>query len=104
MAYIPRAKLKGYLLSDSHPVGKAKARFFHRFGYDESTIERLESDFINIAQSHDVTEVATTAHGTKYIMDGFLNTPIGRQVLVRTVWIVDAGQDRPRFVTAHPTR
>ena len=36
LAIIDRAKLEGYLLSASHPVGRFKARFFARLGFTAS--------------------------------------------------------------------
>jgi hypothetical protein len=38
----------------------------------------------------------------KYISDGWMITPQGDRVKLRAVWIVDKGQDHPRFVTAYP--
>ena len=43
-----------------------------------------------------------TAHGIKYILDGGLEAPGGKAPVVRTIWIVDRGLDRPRLVTAYP--
>ena len=50
----------------------------------------------------DVREVIESPYGTKYILEGGVETPAGRIVQVRTVWIIDAGQDHSRFVTAYP--
>ncbi len=33
--YIPELELTGYLLSESHPIGRSKARVFRHMGYDE---------------------------------------------------------------------
>lgn len=33
---------------------------------------------------------------------GTIVAPDGRQAVIRTVWIVEPGVDRPRFVTAYP--
>lgn len=30
-AYIPLLKIKDYLLSETHPIGKSKAKFFRSF-------------------------------------------------------------------------
>ena len=38
----------------------------------------------------------------KHVVDGALATPHGDVVWLRTVWIIDTGLDRPRFVTAYP--
>jgi hypothetical protein len=101
-AYIPSSKLLDYLLSKTHPVGRSKAVFFRALGFYEANVDELEHGLLAIAQSEDVKEVVTTTHGTKYVIDGPLQTPDGRLVQVRTVWIIDKGQDRPRFVTAYP--
>jgi hypothetical protein len=103
-ARVPLAKLTNYLLSLSHPVGGAKAKFFRRLGFDESTVLELKRGLIAIATSQPVSESVTSVHGTKYIVDGNLDAPGGTRVQVRTVWIVEPGEDHPRFVTAYPFR
>ncbi|MEM1041982.1 MAG: DUF6883 domain-containing protein [Bacteroidota bacterium] len=40
-------------------------------------------------------------HGMKYVVDGDLPTPSGHSVRVRTVWIVDPTDPRPRLITAY---
>lgn len=101
-AYIPSAKLQGYLLSQTHSVGQAKAKFFREFGYDETNISRLETDLLAVAQNEEVADTLATPFGTKYILDGRLPTPANTIVNVRTVWIIEHGESKPRFVTAHP--
>lgn len=101
-AYIPRSKLEDYLLSETHAVGRAKAKFFRMFGFDEHNIDFLEKGLLTIAHNEDVSAVVSSPHGEKYIVDGTLHTPINRLIRVKTVWIVDKGQDKPRFVTAQP--
>lgn len=34
-AWVPSEKISGYLLSDTHPVGKSKARVFRAVGFTE---------------------------------------------------------------------
>ncbi len=101
-AEVDPGKLGRYLLSESHPVGKAKARFFRDAGFDESTIELLVQGLLQIARTQEVVGTATTVHGQKYILEGELETPAGRRLRLRTIWIIDQGQDRPRLVTAYP--
>jgi len=101
-AYIPSPKLHDYLLSKTHPVGRWKARFFRALGFDETNVEVLEQGLIAIAHSEDVKDVIPSVYGTKYVIEGSLQTPTGSLVQVQTVWIIDAGQDRPSFVTAYP--
>jgi hypothetical protein len=101
-AHISREKLVDYLLSEKHAVGKSKAKFFRRFGFDETNVGQLERALLTIARQERVIEINASVHGAKYVIDGVIRTPEGAVVRVRTVWIVETGQDAPRFVTAHP--
>lgn len=101
-AYIPSPKLHNYLLSKVHSIGKWKAGFFLSLGFDVTNVNELERHLIAIAHSVEVREVIPSAHGTKYVIDGLLQALDGRSVQVRTVWIIDVGEDRPRFVIAYP--
>jgi hypothetical protein len=100
-AYLPREKLTGYLLSQTHAVGKSKAQFFRAHGYSEQTVDRFEHDLLDVVRTNDVQQVAESPHGTKYVVDGILETPRGTLVEIRTVWIIGP-DERPRFVTAYP--
>ncbi|HHH42224.1 MAG TPA: hypothetical protein ENK56_09520 [Chloroflexi bacterium] len=102
LAYVPPRKLTDYLLSETHAVGKAKAKFFRKMGFKAQRIEVLRQALLEIAQTGEVKEVIETPCGKKYIVDGVLHTPSGRQARIRTVWIVETGQESPRFVTAYP--
>jgi uncharacterized protein DUF6883 len=41
-------------------------------------------------------------HGTKYVLECAMDTPDGNNPCVRSVWIMEAGQNSPRLVTAYP--
>jgi hypothetical protein len=101
-AYVPSRKLTGYLLSESHAVGKAKARFFRLLGFDETNVPALEEALLRIAQGPESVERITTQHGTKYVAEGPMATPSGVIIRIRTIWIVEEPDERPRFVTAYP--
>jgi len=100
-AYVPREKLTGYLLSQTHAIGRSKAQFFRAHGYSEQTVDRFEHDVLDVVKTNDVQQVTETPHGTKYVVDGTLETPRGTLVEIRTVWIIEP-DERPRFVTAYP--
>jgi len=40
---------------------------------------------------------------SKYVAEGDLVTPSGIRAQICTVWIVETGENIPRFVTAYPT-
>jgi hypothetical protein len=101
-AFIQPVKLTEYLLSETHSIGKSKAKFFQNFGFNKDNSSLLEQELLTIARNHEVIEVISTIHGTKYVMTGTINTPVNRPVNILTVWIIDAGEEDPRFVTARP--
>lgn len=101
-AYIPISKLKDYLLSETHSVGKFKAKFLRSVGFNETNTHLLKQGLINIAHSQNIKEAVSSPHGIKHIIDGLLQTPACGSIKMRTVWIIDRDQDRPRFVTAYP--
>lgn len=101
-AYIPQAKLINYLLSESHVVGRSKAIFFRNLGFNEMSVALLEKALLLIAQNEEVTEIISSVHGKKFLIDGYIQSPNRRTAKVRTIWIIDKNQDKPRFVTAYP--
>ena len=101
-ALVPSEKLTDYLLSDLHPVGRAKALFLKNLGYDDTDVDILARDLLAIAQEEDISAVQTSEYGTKYVVDGFIQTPSGSTVAMRTVWIIELESRQPRLVTAYP--
>jgi hypothetical protein len=101
-AYIPSPKLYNYLLSKTHPIGRWKAGFFRIHGFNETNVHVLRQQLMAIIHTEDVKDIVLSPHGTKYIIEGALKTPVGSRVQVRTVWIIDSDQSHPRFVTAYP--
>ena len=101
-AEIDPAKLRDYLLSESHPVGRFKARFFGHLGYESDKWERLEGDLRRQHLTTDIHSSIETFYGTKYEIRGTLMGPAGRSGLVVSIWIVLVGEGIPRFVTAYP--
>lgn len=101
-AYIPKEKLTDYILSESHPVGSSKAKFFRGLGFDETNVGQLTKSILRIAKTNDVKDVRKFSYGTNYIVEGSIETPIGKTVIITTVWFAQTEKNRPRFVTAYP--
>jgi len=101
-AYIFISKITDYLLSETHIVGRSKARFFRSFGFDETNVSQFEQGLIHIAQTELVSEITETIYGKKYVIDGELETPNGNMIHLRTVWVIETGDDIPKLVTAYP--
>lgn len=92
-------KLLDYLLSDSHPIGKSKAKYLRSFGFSNANVELLKQGLITIAQTEDVKEVISSTHGVKYVIDGSLQTPVKVFIKLRTIWIIEKGEEVARFIT-----
>ena len=101
---ISKAKLAQYLLSSTHRAGKGKAEFFIAHGFTASASGELATALQQHAREHDVTLAEDTPFGIRYVIEGSLVAPNGRQLQVRTVWFIDEGGQVPRFVTAYPLK
>ncbi len=101
-ALVPREKVVDYLMSLTHRDGRGKAIFFSRFGFVPDAWENLAEALRHHAAEHDLAKIETTPFGTRYVVEGRLNTPDGRSPRVRVVWFVEAGEEVPRLATAYP--
>ncbi len=101
-AWIDWRKMTDYLLSEDHPIGKFKAKFFSELGFSAAVPEQLEAQLLAIAQNEPVAQIVPSPFGVKYIVDRRIQTPSGKEALIRTVWLIEHGDDRPRLVTAYP--
>ena len=101
-AVIPRNKLVKYILSETHPVGSAKARFFRKLGFSETNVDELEKALLIIVRANDVKEERKIEYGVNYVIDGTIEAPSGKSAVITSVWFVKTARSRPRFVTAYP--
>ncbi len=99
---IPKEKLVNYILSETHPTGKFKAKIFRKIGFDESKINTFEKELKQIADSEEIIKEITSKYGTKYIIDGQIKGSEGKAIKVRTIWIIEIGEIKPRFITIYP--
>ena len=86
-AIIAQAKIRDYLLSTAHPVGRFKVPFFVSLGYTSTNWRRLEEDLLALAASGEAELGKNSPYGQKYEIRGTLNGPSGRPAGVLTVWI-----------------
>src|SRR3972149_7961322 len=103
-AIVSQEKIIGYLLNPLHPDGAGKAQFFEAMGFRVDQWNVLANALRDMAKKAQIVHGIDSSHGGKYIVDGVLETPSGRKVTVRSVWIVDRDESVPRLVTAYPHR
>lgn len=102
-AVIVEAKLVEYLLSPTHRRGRSKAAFFAAHGFSREHWAELAEALRKHALSHELATHSETPFGTRYVIDGALQSPSGR-VLQIAAWFIDKNKDVPRFITAHPLK
>ena len=87
-AIVDSAKVRDYLLSGSHPVGRFKATLFSALGDSADRWEILRDDLLTLARTCVATPGQPSHFGLKFELDGILLGPSGRSAAVKTVWIV----------------
>src|SRR5687767_10313654 len=101
-AVIDAAKVRDYLLSEDHAVGRFKAALFVALGYTQAQWEVLRDGLLALTRSGAAAAGKPSSYGQTFQVDGILVGPSGRSAAVRTVWIIRTGESAPRFVTAFP--
>lgn len=92
-------KLEDYCLDANHPRGRHKARVFREaLGIGRPEAGWLRDGLLAALPENEAELLATDAYGSRWRVD----VPVARQnrhVVVRTIWIIRAGEAYPRFVT-----
>lgn len=103
-AVVPEEKLRDYLLSPTHPIGRFKARLFRALGYSQDRWTDLAEDLRSHAVANEAELGAASEYGTKYEVRGAFAGRNGRSVQLCVVWMLMSGENVPRLVTAFPER
>lgn len=101
-AVVADAKVRDYLLSQSHPVGRFKSSFFVALGFTVANWKDLREALLALARSAEAYPGQTSPYGQKYDIHGTITGPSGRRASIVTVWMVPIGRDFAHFVTAFP--
>lgn len=101
-AEIPEEKIIGDLLSMTHRDGRHQAAFFMAHGFRAEAWEMLTQALRRHAADHEIAKTEQTPFGTRSVVEGPLQTPDGRNPLMRVVWFVERGGTIPRLATAYP--
>ena len=101
-AHIDPAKVRDYLLSAVHPVGRFKAVVFHALGYKAEEWEKLRDDLLALARTAEAVPGQASTFGQKHEVSGTLRGPNGREAKFTCVWLAPVDGGAPRFLTAFP--
>lgn len=97
------ASVLAYLLCLDQPDCLRKAQFFARLGFSVANWPALAAALHTHAKANAASSAVNFEYGTKFIVDGPLQSPLGRSSPVRAVWIIEgAGEpEAPQFITAY---
>jgi hypothetical protein len=102
IAVVEASKVREYLLSPSHPIGRFKATVFNALGYEQPDWPRLRDDLLLHGRSGQARLAEATQYGQKYVVSGNVTGPNGRSGRLVSVWLVASEGSAPRFLTAYP--
>ena len=83
-------------------MGRTKAKFFARFGFDLANLNDFRDALVEHAQGANDWTTEFTAFGRKYVVERPLLTPDGRNPLLRSIWFEEHDESPVRLVTAYP--
>jgi hypothetical protein len=101
-AEIAPAKIRDYLLSSRHAIGRFKARGFKALGFSALRWQELERALREQHLTQEARPSGAAAYGQKYTVRAILKGPSGESTTIVSVWLIPTGGDIPRFVTAYP--
>lgn len=102
IAIVDDVKVRDYLLSPEHPVGRFKARVFRAAGYRREAWARLRDDLLTLAQTMEVVQTNDDHFGQRFVGRADLPGPSGQPLPIVAVWLIPSGSPSPRLVTAYP--
>lgn len=101
-AIVDEIKVRAYLLSNTHVIGQAKARFFAQLGFSATHWHALQTQLLVLVRSTDAERGERSRFGQKYHVRGIIRGPNGRTAAIHSVWIIRSDEPTPRLVTAIP--
>ncbi len=102
LCFVAPEKITEYLLSDTHVLGREKAKFFTAFGFHVGDVDTFRDALIQHGIVRDVHKEDASPYGVKYKLLCEIQTPDNRNPCIATVWIIDKGTVIPKLITAYP--
>jgi hypothetical protein len=101
IAFIDDRKLIDYCLSDSHPVGKHKARvFMSALDFSIENFQELKEGILDGILNNEATQTEINQYGVLYVVNVLIMNP-PKEAMVRTGWIIKELEDFPRLTSCY---
>lgn len=92
-------KLRDYCLNVDNPRGRHKARVFRSIlGITAADAGWLRDQILQQLPFCEAMPMSTDGHGARFRVD-MLVARLGRESMLRTVWIVEPGTEAPRLIS-----
>lgn len=92
-------KIEEYCLNSEHPRGRHKARVFREvLGINQADASWFRQALLEAVRASEGIKLAADEYGSRWRVDVPI-ARLGTSVVVRTIWIIKAGEDVTRFVT-----
>ena len=69
LSIVADIKIRDYLLNDNHEIGKHKAEFVKKFGFDTSDITIFRESLVIHSVEREIKQTKNTPFGTKYELE-----------------------------------
>jgi hypothetical protein len=103
-AVVDPRKLLHYCLNPAHPRGRHKARLFaSALGITQKNAEELRVALLRAAFGEEALPAQEDDYGRHYVVDFEMKSSSGKAI-VRSSWIVLAGENFPRLTTCYVLR
>jgi hypothetical protein len=98
-AVVDLRKLRDYCLSAAHPRGRNKARVFESaLGFTSAHADNLRDLLLTAARTEEAFATVGDTYGQRYVVEFPVRGDRG-VVIIRSAWIVLAGEDFPRLTS-----
>ncbi|HEX2347428.1 MAG TPA: hypothetical protein VHI51_03240 [Ktedonobacterales bacterium] len=90
--------------TQDHRLSVEKSRqseVLYGFGFTLAQWQVLHDALLQHVVTHEYTSVISLDDGVKYVVEGTLQSPDGRNPQVRSVWMIDGGRSSPRLISAY---
>ena len=92
-------KLADYCLNPAHVRGRHRARVFRQaLGFERGDAAELRDRLLEAARDNVALEVSGDVQGSRWRVDVAISRQ-GKRAVVRSMWLIRAGEFEPRLVT-----
>ena len=94
--------MRDYCLGDASEKSRSRRKFFAALGFSAEEWQVLRDALMRQVMAAEVSEARVDEYGTTYRATGPISTPVGKNPVIDTFWIIRKDDPRPQFTSALP--